>query len=546
MNHPLEDTAVVEARLTRPGSPYEIQPFNTEFGTERCFKHASGSLKDLVRKSRNRGNSPLLVTSTRSFSYGEIFEHASTLAGYLRRHDIKSGARVGIVVTGGPAWIISFLGTLYGNAIPVVVDVSRPEHLIHMLDLIGPSFIITDGAHQQFINSSYECCLVERIISKEGASSLDESEIDCEPRDNVALGLISFTSGSTNKPKPVFCSDRAILTGLMNMLLAGSVANSHLQRPPPNNRIAPCSLIASPLAHVSGYVQLLLAMMVGGRLAMNLDGRSLTSFIRENCVTALSALDTDSTFELLATPNVERELQSLRTWNISGLPLRKSVAGAITEKLPHVTLMTGYGLTETCGGVSAIAGGQLVADLRSSGRLVPTAEIRIVSDAGEELRNGEAGQIWLRGPMLMSGYVLKDGIFSGLEKGWFQTGDIGFLSTDRQLYVLDRNNDVIQLGSGQISSGEVECYVTEMEGVHDACLVGFSNCGSEQLGLAIAAVNMTSERLSAIKDGVAERFEISGSDISILPVKELPRTASGKVVRAKLRDFFEAVKSARS
>ena len=544
MSHPLADAAEVETRLTRPGSPYEIQTVKTDFGIERRFKHANSSLKDLVRRSNKRGESPLLITPTAFFSYGEIFKHASTLAHHLRRRcNIKSGSRVGIVVTNGPSWIISFLGVLYGNATPVIVDTSQPEHIIRALRFVSPSFIVTDGTHQQLINSSYDYCLIERIISEEAAIPLEESEPEHEARDQAIHGLISFTSGSTSEPKPVFCSDSAIMTGLMNMLLAGSVANHHLQRPPVNNRTVPCSLIASPLAHVSGYVQLFLAMMVGGRLAMNLNGRSLASFIRDNCVTALSALDNESTFDLLTSPNVEHELQSLRTWNISGLPVRKSVARAITQKLPHVTLMTGYGLTETCGSVSAIAGAELVANLRSSGRLVPTAEIRIMNEAGEERGSNEPGQIWLRGPMLMSGYISRDGCLSGLEKGWFRTGDIGFLSADRQLCVLDRSDDVIQFVSGQISSGEVEHYVAEIEDVNDACLVKFFDSGSERLGLVIAAVSMTGERLAVIKNGIAERFKIPNSLISILAVPELPRTASGKVIRTKLRNLFEAANS---
>jgi len=205
----------------------------------------------------------------------------------------------------------------------------------------------------------------------------------------------------------------------------------------------------------------------------------------------------------------------------------------------------GYGLTETTSAVIANSGADYLARPESVGRPQATVDARVVGDDGDEVPVGEIGEIWIRGPNVIPGYwnnpEATEASFGG---GWFRTGDLGYVDEAGLYYVVDRKKDVIIRGGENVYCAEVEAALLEHPAVRDAAIVGLpdSDWGEEVAAvIQVAEIDLgeaTTEDIRASLQGRLARFKIPSA--LRLTVEELPRTATGKVLKRELRArFFE-------
>jgi fatty-acyl-CoA synthase len=201
-----------------------------------------------------------------------------------------------------------------------------------------------------------------------------------------------------------------------------------------------------------------------------------------------------------------------------------------------------YGLTETCSGDTMMDRGREIEKIGSTGRALPHVDIRVCDDAGTSLPSGQEGEICLRGPKVTGGYWRDEARTRASFHGdWFRTGDIGYLDAEEYLFLTDRKKDMIISGGENIASSEVERVLYQMPQVGEAAAIGLPD---ERWGECVVAVvvlkageSLDLPQLLSFCSGRLGGFK---TPKKLFIRTELPRNASGKVLKRALRDLLGA------
>jgi long-chain acyl-CoA synthetase len=201
----------------------------------------------------------------------------------------------------------------------------------------------------------------------------------------------------------------------------------------------------------------------------------------------------------------------------------------------------GYGLTETSGAAIANFGSAYVDNPESVGRPIsPVIELKIVGPDGDDVAAaGDVGEIWLKGPTVVAGYFgLPDETAQAFTDGWFHTGDLGRLDDDGNLYVVDRLKDVVIRGGENIYAAEVEAALYEHPDITEAAIIGVPH---DRFGEEVGAVVRVRDGAEVTEDEVRAHVAARLASFKVpahvwIVHDELPRNASGKVLKRELRE----------
>ncbi len=244
---------------------------------------------------------------------------------------------------------------------------------------------------------------------------------------------------------------------------------------------------------------------------------------------------------ILAFPN-------LKDYDISNLRLAVTGAAAIPVSLIHQmrnelgfkTVLTAYGLTESCGVVSMCRDGddaEIIAT--TSGRAIPDVEVRCVNEDGKEVPRGEPGEIVLRGYNVMQGYFNNDEeTAKAIDKdGWMHTGDIGVMDANGYLKITDRMKDMFIVGGFNCYPAEIENMLATCEGVAQSAVIGIPDERMGEVAMAYIVAKVGSE-LTAEKVVAWCKQNMSNYKVPrrIEIVDAFPLNATGKVMKFVLRD----------
>jgi len=203
----------------------------------------------------------------------------------------------------------------------------------------------------------------------------------------------------------------------------------------------------------------------------------------------------------------------------------------------------GYGMTETNAYGPQNAGDDFIAHPTSTGRAVPIMDIRVTDPEGNELPVGETGEIWFRSPSLIRGYWNRpEATAEVLVDGWLRSGDIGHLDDEGFVYVSDRAKDMVLRGGENIYCAEVEAAIYEHPAVYEAAVYGIPD---ERFGEQLACHVMVKEGASLaggeLQQFVGERLaKFKVPTMVTIVTGQLPRNASGKILKRDLRDSVVA------
>jgi long-chain acyl-CoA synthetase len=199
----------------------------------------------------------------------------------------------------------------------------------------------------------------------------------------------------------------------------------------------------------------------------------------------------------------------------------------------------GYGLTETSGAAVANFGAAYVKNPESVGvPISPVIELKIVGPDGDDAPAGTVGEIWLKGPIVVAGYFgLPEETAKAFTDGWFHTGDLGRLDDDGNLYVVDRLKDVVIRGGENIYAAEVEAALYEHPDITEAAIIGVPH---DRLGEEVGAVVRVRDGVKVTEEDVREHVAARLAAFKVpahvwIVDDELPRNASGKVLKRELR-----------
>jgi long-chain acyl-CoA synthetase len=330
-------------------------------------------------------------------------------------------------------------------------------------------------------------------------------------------------------------------TGLINMMLGGFLmsfrAAKDKRKQPPDNA-QPCSLLLSPFYHIGGYAQLMLMCYLGGKIVLmpEWNAQRATALIEREHVRSLSGLSPAMARDLLRTRRPTDSLRSLTNLNIHGVALHRKFIRELTDEFPRISLVTGYGMTETCGAISAASGMDLLDNPEFSGQVLPSVNIKIVDHCGREAVQGNHGEIWVRGAMVMQGYCSgQDNSSVMLKDGWLKTGDQGYVDHAGNLYIGGRI-EKFRCGKTQVLSNELERLVCELNVIDDAAVLEIPNSG-QGAGIAVAVVPNIAIQIdkNELMREISACIRNYVDDVKIFIMNDIPRIASGKADRKALR-----------
>ena len=363
--------------------------------------------------------------------------------------------------------------------------------------------------------------------------------------ENLASALC-YTSGTTGNPKGVLQSHRSAVLHSLALMSADTMAISARES----------LLLCAPLFHVNCWGIPFAAAGTGAKLVlpgMKLDGASLFELIRDEAVTFCGAVPT-VWLNLFAWMEA-----NLNTTDQRGLKLRRVLSGGtavprvVIEKAHNyfgATMLHAWGMTEmsplgTCGSLLAQHVGMDLDERMpvhlKQGRTIYGAEVRIVDDDGHELpRDGRSvGEIQVRGPWVLSGYFKGAGGKVVDDDGWFRTGDVAHMDADGFITITDRAKDVIKSGGEWISSIELENLAVSHPAVLEAAVVATRHPRWQERPLLLVhrkqgAEVSKEELLAFLSDKIAKWWLPD----DVVFVEELPHTATGKVLKTRLREEY--------
>jgi long-chain acyl-CoA synthetase len=338
-----------------------------------------------------------------------------------------------------------------------------------------------------------------------------------------------------------------VLAGVMNiqysMRIIGERIRAEQQVPERGaTEYPPAALLAVPLFHTSGCYSIFLSNLLrGGKIVMlrKWHAERALNLIEQERVTAFSG-PPSMLWDLVRARSHGRDLRSLTSIGVAGQELRPQLLREIVAAFPQAVIGRGYGMTEANGSVCLIAGDELLRHPTSSGRVIATADIKLVDEAGSETPPGSVGEICIRGAMVMLGYCRRpQETAAALRDGWLHTGDLGRLDRDGYLHIIDRKKNIIISGGDKISCSEIERVAVEHPAVIDAAVFGVAD---DRLGeIPAIAVVLKPDCLIdsfALKSHIAAQLAIYKVPRLVMYCNALPCNSLGKVNRNELRRQF--------
>jgi long-chain acyl-CoA synthetase len=364
--------------------------------------------------------------------------------------------------------------------------------------------------------------------------------------DPDADAAIMYTSGTTGKPKGAVQTQRNCTNFLMQGAYVTMQMAAETPAPASSSGAPPplATLLTFPLFHVGGLQSFLLPYTAaGGKVVLmhRWDAGLAVDIVEREGITAIAGVPT-TMFELLEAAKAKGATLESLTGISSGATL---VPPELVHRIDAQTSSraapgNGYGLTETSGAAIANFGRAYVDNPESVGKPIsPVIDVRIVGLDGADAPLGDVGEIWLKGPTVVRGYLGREReTAEAFTDGWFHTGDLGRLDAAGNLYVVDRLKDVIIRGGENVYAAEIEAALYEHADITEAAIFGVPD---ERLGEAVGAVVRVRDGAALTEDAVrvhvAERLAAFKVPAHVwITDDELPRNASGKVLKRQLRE----------
>ncbi len=537
--------------------PFAIEVVDIRGVPTRVWTHAPSSLRAIWDASAAHGPNTFLVYEDDRTTYDDAHRIVRVLAHrMISDYGVRQGDRVAIATRNYPEWALAYWATVAigGVAVPLNAWWSGPE-LAYGLSDSGSVLLFADDERIESLEGLLADTAVRTVVGIRtgrgdvswadvaGGDSPSLPEVTIDPEDDAT---IMYTSGTTGKPKGAVQTHRNFTSFLYQGIYRTKMALKAAGAPDDYTPPAPSTLVTFPLFHVGGLQSFLLPYTAsGGKLVLmyRWDAAKAVELIDREQLTTVAGVP-KTMFELLETAaEVGSDLASLGGISSGATLVPPELVRRIdTQFASRAAPGNGYGLTETSGAAIANFGPDYVKNPESVGKPIsPVIEIKIATAEGDEAATDDVGEIWLKGPTVVRGYFgLPDATASSFTDGWFHTGDLGRIDAEGNLYVVDRIKDVIIRGGENIYAAEIEAALYEHPDIVDVAVIGIPH---DRLGEEVGAVVRVRDDVTItdddIKTYVASRLAAFKVPTHVwISDDELPRNASGKVLKRELRERF--------
>lgn len=496
------------------------------------------------------GERPALVDgpSGRVYTYAELIDRIERCAAGLVKRGLEPGEIVGIYAPNDPDYAVAFYGVLAAGGTNTTVNaLFTSAELARQLRDAEARFLITaPPLLDRALDAAREARIEETFVFGEEAGatpfeSLLENgtppELALNPDEHVAS--LPYSSGTTGLPKGVMLTHRNLVANLCQI--------ARLWELPPDDE---CVIAVLPFFHIYGQTVLLHHCLRFGATVVTMPRFDLEQYLSlsQQHRATVGWIVPPMALALAKHPIVdEYELSSLR-WLVSGAaPLDAELQLSVAERLGCV-FMQAYGLTETSPATHTWAPDAEIAT-GAIGPLIPSTEARLVDPAsGKDVPPGDRGEIWIRGPQVMKGYLGNPEATSLTidADGWLRSGDIAVVSEDGVFRIVDRLKELIKYKGYQVPPAELEGVLLTHPAVADACVIPVADEEAGEIPKAYivpkADVELTPDDIMGfVAAQVAPHKRIRECEF----VDEIPKSPSGKLLRRVLVEREHAVRGGR-
>lgn len=420
---------------------------------------------------------------------------------------------------------------------------SSPSELAFQTKLTSPKIAFTTSAFAAKLPKWLPKILLDgpdfqNLLHNHSDEGNISGEVGVKQSDTAA---ILYSSGTTGRVKGVKLSHRnfiALISGYKatrEEALAAAAAAGETEGPS-------VGLFTLPLFHIFGFFMAMRAVALGETLVLMGSGKfdleTMLKAVEEHKVTYAPVAPPLVVAMVKSEEAKRRDLSSLKLLGSGGAPLGRDVAERFTARFPNVEISQGYGLTESAGGATATMGPEENKVYGSVGRLSPYLEAKIVDPAtGETLSPGKQGELWLRGPTIMQGYVGDDEATAAAldSSGWLKTGDLCYFDDDGFLFIVDRLKELIKYKAYQVPPAELEHILHSHPGIADVAVIPYPDEEAGQIPMAYV-VRQPGSTLNEedVKDFVAKQVAPYKKVRRVAFVTSIPKSPAGKILRREL------------
>ena len=482
-----------------------------------------------AESARSHQQRPAIFWGEQVFSYDTLLTQAHALSAHLgREFGVRPGDRVALWLKNCPEFVPTLYGVLGTGAVVVPINnFLKPDEVAYILRDCDANVIITDAAMAEGIQKLLTTLPKLRAWNIEDFGKLngeDSTELAPPKATEKDLAVIIYTSGTTGHPKGAMLSHGNLLSNVEScreVLQAVDIDRF---------------VVLLPMFHsFMMTVGVLLPTIVGGSLVLVKSlhpPKNILQEIIQHRATILPAIP--QFFRTLANAQVPKDFP-LRLCISGGAPLPGEILREFNEKMP-IPLIEGYGLSEASPVVSLnpIAGPWKAGSI---GLPIPGVEVSVRDEEGHMLRQGETGEICVRGGNVMRGYWNRpDETASALRDGWLLTGDIGHQDSDGYFYITDRKKDMLLVNGINVYPREIEEIIYQFPGIKEAAVVGVPDArrGEQPLAFVSLAEGKQVEE-KALLQFVREKLADYKVPRRVVFMAALPRNATGKILKTALR-----------
>lgn len=470
-----------------------------------------------------------------SYSYRDLWSAVRRFASGLSGRGFGKGDVFAIISPNLPEYPIAFHGvSLAGGVVTTISPLYTAHEIASQLRDSGARTLLTVPALvEKAKEAAAKAGVGEVAVFGEAAGATpfasllgddNPPEVSLSPRTDLAA--LPYSSGTTGLSKGVMLTHRNLVA---NLIQTGTVQNVT-----EDEKV----LAVLPFFHIYGMTVIMNQVLWRGATVVTMPRFELEPYLRaiqEHRITRLY-LAPPIAVALAKHPAVEDyDLSSVRIVFSGAAPLDADTAELCSRRI-GARVSQGYGLTETSPVSHSVPDAATEVVPGSVGPSLPNTECKVVDIAtGEELGVGQDGEIWIRGPQVMAGYLNKPDAteFSIDKDGFFHTGDIGHIDERGEYFIVDRLKELIKYKGFQVPPAELEAVLLSHPAVADAAVIGSPDPEAGELpkGFVVLNEEVDPDSLMAF---VAERVAPHKRIRLIEVVDEIPKSASGKILRRVL------------
>ncbi|MET8204777.1 long-chain fatty acid--CoA ligase [Streptomyces sp. NPDC005373] len=479
-----------------------------------------------ARRARKTPHRTALIHGTTTVTYAALHERTTRLAHALRALGVRRGDRVAYLGPNHPSFLEALFATglLGALFVPLNTRLADPELAFQIRDS-GATVLLhaaARGGDLPGVRTAVEADgpAYEDLLAAAPVLPIDEQ---VGPDD---VGIIMYTSGTTGRPKGAMLTHGNLTWNAVNVLVDQDLIADEI------------ALVAAPLFHTAGLNMLTLPVLLKGGscvLVGSFDAAATLELVERHRVTFMFGVPTMFD-QLTRQPNwPDADLSSLRMLSCGGSPVPTPLIAAYQDR--GLTFLQGYGMTEAAPGTLFLDAEHAVSKAGTAGVPHFFSDVRVARPDLAPVEPGETGEVLVRGPHVMRGYWgLPGESAAAFADGWFRTGDAARIDADGYVTIVDRFKDMIISGGENIYPAEVEDALLAHADIAECAVIGVPDEKWGEVGRAVLVAREGSapdphEVLGSLSGRLAP-YKIPKSAVV---VDALPRTASGKLVKADIR-----------